>query len=36
MGKVFDLNVTKVEKGKFSSNLGTAHEFLVTGLLMRL
>lgn len=36
MGKIFDLNVTKIEKGKFSSNLGTAHEFLVTGLLMRL
>jgi hypothetical protein len=36
MGKLFDLNVTKAEKGKFSSNLGTAHEFLVTGLLMRL
>lgn len=36
MGKIFDLNVTGVERGKFSSNLGTAHELLVTGLLMRL
>jgi len=36
MGQIFDLNVTKAEVGKFSSNLGTAHEFLVTGLLMRL
>lgn len=36
MGRIFDLNVTKSEKGKFSSNLGTAHEFLVTGILMRL
>lgn len=36
MGNIFDLNVTKVEKGKFSSNLGTAHEFYATGILMRL
>lgn len=36
MSDILDLNVTKTEKAKFSSNLGTAHEFLVTGILMRL
>lgn len=36
MTDIRDLNVTQTEKGKFSSNLGTAHEFLVTGILMRL
>jgi hypothetical protein len=30
------LNITNTETGKFASNLGTAHEFLVTGILMRL
>lgn len=33
---VTDLNIAEVEKSKFASNLGTAHEFLVTGILMRL
>lgn len=36
MGEISDLNITKAESGKFSSNLGTAHEHLVTGILMRL
>lgn len=30
------LNITKTDKGKFSSNLGTAHEFYVASILMRL
>lgn len=29
-------NITKTDKGKFSSNLGTAHEFYVASILMRL
>jgi len=33
---VTDLNITETEEGKFASNLGTAHEFLVTAILMRL
>lgn len=33
---VADLNITETEEGKFASNLGTAHEFLVTAILMRL
>lgn len=36
MAELFDLNVTQTEDAKFSSNLGTAHEFFVTGILMRL
>lgn len=30
------LNITKTDKGKFDSNKGTAHEFYVAGILMRL
>mgnify|MGYP005843951147 CR=1 FL=1 len=36
VGKVTDLNMIGVDQGKFASNLGTAHEFLVTAILMRL
>lgn len=36
MGTIFDLNITNTEMGKFRSNLGTAHEYIVTGILMRL
>lgn len=36
MGNLNDLNITENEPGKFSSNLGTAHEYLATGILMRL
>lgn len=36
MGKVTDLNIAGVEKGKFASNQGTAHELLATSIIMRL
>jgi len=36
MGTIYDLNVTNIEIGKFRSGLGTAHEYIVTGILMRL
>lgn len=36
INQITDLNVTRIEDGKFSSNLGTAHELFVTGILMRL
>jgi hypothetical protein len=36
VNNITDLNVTEIEDGKFSSNLGTAHELFVTGILMRL
>lgn len=36
VGDVTALNIVGVEEGKFASNLGTAHEFLVTSILMRL
>lgn len=33
---LFDLNITNINKSKFDSNLGTAHELVATGILMRL
>jgi len=36
MGKITDLNITGLEKGKFSALLGDANEYIVTGLLIRL
>lgn len=33
---LFDQNLNQIDKSKFDSNLGTAHELIVTGFLMRL
>lgn len=33
---LFDENLTRIDKSKFNSNLGTAHELIATGFLMRL
>lgn len=36
MGDISDINVTGLEKGKISANLGDAHEHIVAGILIRL
>jgi hypothetical protein len=36
MGKLYDINVTKLDKGKIAANLGDAHEHIATGILIRL
>jgi len=36
MGNISDINVTELEKGKISANLGDAHEHIVAGILIRL
>jgi hypothetical protein len=36
MGKLNDINITKLDKGKIAANLGDAHEHIATGILIRL
>jgi len=36
MGTLYDMNITKLDKGKIAANLGDAHEHIVTGILIRL
>ncbi len=35
MGKLYDLNLTKMNESKFAATLGDAHEHIVLGLLVR-
>lgn len=36
MGTIYDVNITKLDKGKIAANLGDAHEHIATGILIRL
>jgi hypothetical protein len=36
MGTLYDINITKLDKGKIAANLGDAHEHITTGILIRL
>jgi hypothetical protein len=36
MGTLYDINITKLDKGKIAANLGDAHEHIATGILIRL
>jgi len=36
MGQITDLNITGRDRAKFAASLGDAHEYIVTGLLIRL